>query len=292
MPSKKSQQRQTSPQPHPHDNTVREIQSSNMIRESQPSLKELLSFVPPYVSPARIWSKKIQLIWPRSNDAPTNLITALKLTLPASLFDKVSTSSFTSHLSLLDNICSLDSISPEQAANHLFESTGQLNKLPSEYFDEMKRLAHITFPEYADEIIQSIAWRKLIMVLPKTLQQTLALIPDQEGCVEPAKAVNSLDKAWKLQADTPSITATVSIPKDPSDIVMKALDDISSRLSMVEKSLQASDDRVNAVTRSSPRQSALRQAYTSDICWYHQTYGHKARRCTPPCRFQRRNQGN
>jgi hypothetical protein len=97
-------------------------------------LKELNSLVPPFSSPARIWAKKICLLWPDHATSPPHLLDIIKLRLPPNLFDAVSDCKLASHIALLEKICTIEGPTVQQAAQYLLESKATIhhNQTPRE----------------------------------------------------------------------------------------------------------------------------------------------------------------
>lgn len=285
MPKAKNQ-RQRSSNASSESSTVSTTTSAH---SNALSLKDLMAIIPAFSTPARIWASKIKLLWADSSNTPVNLIDVIKLRLPASLFELVSDYPFTSHISLLDKICSLDEPSSDKASQLLFESKGQVqsDKSPRELFQEMKRLAAITFPDVPQEFIISIAWKKLIAALPISIQQTLALLPNQDFSEQ---TVETLDKIYKQQG-TSSCQAISDKSPATTDVLqslMKTMDTISSRLDALEFTSRDGSATINAAIRPGTQRKYQPHHFNDeDICWYHRKFGNQAQHCTQPCAFRK-----
>jgi hypothetical protein len=266
-----------------------------------------MCIIPPFTSPARIWAQKINLIWPTDNEAPCQLIQVIKLRLPPLLFDTLGESTFTSHLILLDKICTLDGPTSSQAAESLFESKAQLqpNQSPREYFNEMKRSVSAVFPTLGQESTNTMAWKKLWMALPPSMQQTMALLPTQTVTDE---TLETVERAWKLTAlSTYAPVNVVHQGVTGLDSLTKTLEEISKRLQRLENDSQRDGYASYAANEAGPNGISLEAAirnrdyhqfsnrinqkdHLEPICFYHRRFGRQAYNCTPPCKFHRGHQ--
>jgi ATP-dependent Clp protease ATP-binding subunit ClpA len=261
-------------------------------------MKDIKNVIPPFSSPARIWAHKIKLICPTPNDAPARLIDAIKQQLPPSLYDAVVESDYKTHLALLDKICELDGPTVNQAAESLFESKAQLrsNQLPREYFHEIKRAIQLIFPEYQQETVKSMAWQKLLMALPISMQHTMALLPKQNVSEE---ALDSIDKAWRLLAPSTCASLQATPTNTPLDATTIALEKINERLKRLEAKTQTEDEMCAATMRrlyAPGMGNRPSRHYTSkegiqpnnNYCFYHNKFGIHAHKCAQPCSFGNR----
>jgi hypothetical protein len=265
------------------------------------AIKDIMCIIPPFTSPARIWAQKINLIWPTDDEAPTLLTQVIKLRLPPALFDALGESTFTSHITLLDKICSLDGPTSSQAAEHLFESKAQLrhNQSPREYFYELKRSIAAVFPSLGQESINTMAWKKLWLALPPSMQQTMALLPNQtvtDGTLD------TVERAWRLTASTTCEVANVLHQEVTLNKLNKTLEDISARLQRLENNSQREGEHLHAANMAFPNTISVeagiqnrskhqfnhhsgREDHSEPICFYHRRFGSQAYKCTPPCKF-------
>jgi hypothetical protein len=205
----------------------------------------------------------------------------IKNRIPPNLFDAVSEMTFTSHLELLDKLCALDGPTSKQASQYLFESNRNLqpNQSLREYFQEMKRLIRLAFPSHSPSEVCSVAWTKLLHALPPTLRQSVLLSSNGKYS---EKTLDLLDEMWRA---VPSSTSTICHSET----------NLNERLSNIEKHLTAlsmaqSETRspINAAVHR-PSKDYSCNAY---LCWFHQKFSQRARRCSPHCHLYRRNSGN
>lgn len=245
------------------------------------SLKDMMSTIPPYSTPTRVWVEKIKLMWPESDSSPRQLMDIIKLRLPARLFENVSGITFASHIPLLEKVCLLDGPTTEQAAQSILESGGQIKPDMSarEHFTELKRLAQIAFPQLNADQTTEIAWTKLSRAMSPSIRQILALLPQTSSYSE--EALEAFDRALKL----PTISNVVTCVTSPAVTSSNTLSALESRMKALEDNLKSEISTINAalVHRANERS---RQSYAPqlDICWYHFKFGSSARRCSPPCR--------
>jgi hypothetical protein len=254
------------------------------------SIKDMMNLVPQFSTPARIWAEKILLVWPSDEEAPKFLIDIIKTKLPPQLFDNVKDQTFGSHVHLLDKIRLIEGPSKSQANQALLETKVELNanRTPREYFNEMKRLAEVSFPDFSFTAQTSLAWRKLIAALPSAMQQTLILFPNQDYS---EATLDDLDRAWKLHTPTASQCSIINQHSHSTasvlEEVQRTLSSINARLQAIEVAspVGAQHPTTNAVTHH----STIRHNTSSDprLCYYHQRFGRFARRCTAPCQYQR-----
>ena len=247
------------------------------------SLKELSLLVPAFSSPAHIWASKIKLLWPSTETAPTSLCDVIRLRLPTTLYELTYDITFTSHVTLLEKICALDGPSPLAASQILLESKSCLRpeQSPRELLTEFKRLARTAFPSYTTEQVSSLAWNKLLIALPVTLQQTLALLPHRDPTDENLEA---LDRVWKLQSVQPSVSAVTR----SESTTEKLLHEISSQLLSLTEQLRTCTPHVGEVSalRHAPRHAQPPdRPHVGGLCWYHARFGNEAQRCVHPCNF-------
>jgi hypothetical protein len=298
MPSRRrlNQQDHASSTPAPTASCSETFADPVAISMCQMKLKDIMTIMPPFSSPARIWAQKVKLIWPTANNAPTHLIEVIKLRLPPALFDALTESNFQSHLALLDKVTALDDPTTSQAAVSLFEFKAQIqpHQLPREYFSEMKRSIQTVFPEYPQDIVNSMAWQKLRMALPPSMQVTLSLLANQNVNEQ---VLETIDKAWRLLPTSTCASANAT----PSNTTLDVMTQVMERLERLEAKLEPTEDTVAAtMTRSnisanynrpkphsSFEQRQMRR-FNNNWCYYHNKFGSQAFNCAQPCSFTRK----
>ncbi|KAH9596124.1 hypothetical protein MS3_00001921 [Schistosoma haematobium] len=184
------------------------------------------------------------------------------------------------------------SISDEKRLQQLQTSCDFGNKIPSQLLRHMKQLAG---PYKPDEVLLKQMW---FQRLPHSVRQILSVSGKSVALDDLA---DMADKMMEVYHDNHCVNSLQ--PPGPEDIsclvaFQKQLTQLTSQLASLQSTIatfQARQPRSPSKRRSFSRQRSRSQKRTSEVCWYHQKYGTKARRCTWPCTFSAadtENQGN
>jgi len=236
---------------------------------NEEQLKALLSLVPPFMSPARVWVAKIKLLWPTAKSEPPQLSQVVLQRLPPHLFDQVAEKTFASAQDLLEDVLKLESPTAEDMARTIFTAPASIppGQLPSTVFHELRRATKLALPTAGKEA-DAIAWGKLQSAFPTSIQHILLAT----GASTPSEAtLNLVDKAWRqVQGDQSNVAALhVDTPTN------------STRGSELTSRLESLEAAVRSITQKAPQEKPTSAA----VCWYHAKFGAQARRCFPPCKF-------
>ena len=244
------------------------------------ALKAVMSTLPTFSSPARVWAQKVRLLYPLTSSAPPQIVEAIKAQLPTKLFDATADLHYESHLPLLEKIVALEGPTADQAAQCILEGRGQLreDQTPKEFFREMKRLTQVAFTEISAEQVDQIAWKKLQAVLPTTIRHSLCLLTPT---IINEDLLDSLDRSWQLHLSSIRTTAAVTTSEKALDKIATTLEAITARLDQLEAN-HNNEGTSAALRRPNARDSA-------SICYYHRKFGKAAFRCAPPCNFAKLN---
>ncbi len=186
------------------------------------SLKELMTLVPDFSAPARVWAEKIKLLLPTSQ-ANDQLLNVIRHRLPPHLFEQLAANSYRTPEALLDKVITLKN--PRQQASHLLFNNPQslsIDQSPSSYFREQVRLTKTALPTCSADQVNEVAWQKTKACLPPQLQQLLLFSSEQSPT---EKLLELVDSAWAQQRSSPSLTATTieaphnATPTDTAQLV-------------------------------------------------------------------------
>jgi hypothetical protein len=130
-------------------------------------------------------------------------------------------------------------------------------------------------------------WRK--NRLPDRIRRVLAVFDD----TNPEKIIQAADKVEEACSGSvrhESGTATVSKTEVQDIEATGATSNIEKQLKLLQARIDALDISVRWRTRSqSPRRRRRRSRSRNGLCYYHDLYRERARKCRSPCRW---NQGN
>ncbi|CAH8643922.1 unnamed protein product [Schistosoma guineensis] len=183
-------------------------------------------------------------------------------------------------------------VSDEKRLQQLLTSCDLGDKRPSQLLRHMKQLAG---PYKLDEALLKQMW---FQRLPHSVRQILSVSGKSVALDDLA---DMADKMMEVYHDSHGVNSLQ--PPGPLDIsclvsFQKQLTHLTSQLASLQSTIatiQARQSRSPSRRRSFSRQRSRSPKRTSDVCWYHQKYGTKARRCTRPCTFSAsdtENQGN
>ncbi|XP_067121586.1 uncharacterized protein [Centruroides vittatus] len=150
------------------------------------------------------------------------------------------------------------------------------DRKPSELLRVLKRRAE-NF-----QIPDAVILELFIQHLPTSVQSILAAITP----LDVDKAAEVADRVVEV---TPATIASVSQPEKPDTLTNKILVEIDKLNKRIDKLTQARRDRSDHFSRRSRSSSGHRNNSThrsiNNYCWYHNRFGAKAQKCTPPCSF-------
>ncbi|XP_064479203.1 uncharacterized protein LOC135392419 [Ornithodoros turicata] len=157
------------------------------------------------------------------------------------------------------------------------------DRKPSQLLRRMQQL----LGDRASSLDESILRELFLQRLPNTVRMILTT----SSSVSLEALAEMADKMMDIAP--PTVCAISPQPSAPSPSDFQELRDEVSRLSgLVASSLRFGRSR--SPRHRSPRRgnfrrrtpSPLQQSANPDECWYHQTFGDRARRCQPPCSRQ------
>ncbi|CAH8444908.1 unnamed protein product [Schistosoma guineensis] len=183
-------------------------------------------------------------------------------------------------------------VSDEKRLQQLLTSCDLGDKRPSQLLRHMKQLAG---PYRLDEALLKQMW---FQRLPHSVRQILSVSGKSVALDDLA---DMADKMMEVYYESHGVNSLQ--PPGPLDIsclvsFQKQLTHLTSQLASLQSTIatiQARQSRSPSRRRSFSRQRSRSPKRTYDVCWYHQKYGTKARRCTRPCTFSAsdtENQGN
>ncbi|CAH8614594.1 hypothetical protein MS3_00000628 [Schistosoma haematobium] len=183
-------------------------------------------------------------------------------------------------------------VSDEKRLQQLLTSCDLGDKRPSQLLRHMKQLVG---PYKLDEALLKQMW---FQRLPHSVRQILSVSGKSVALDDLA---DMADKMMEVYHDNHCVNSLQ--PPGPTDIsclasFQKQLTQLTSQLASLQSTIatiQARQSRSPSRRRSFSRQRSRSPKRTFDVCWYHQKYGTKARRCTRPCTFSAsdtENQGN
>lgn len=156
------------------------------------------------------------------------------------------------------------------------------DRRPSQF---LRHLQHLAGPNVPEDFIRSI-WTSR---LPVNLQTVIASQPNAT-----LQALADLaDKVYDLVPSSPQVAAAAipssstmldTMARQISELTRK-LDNLSTKDNRRSRSRQRSDRRSRS--RSNTRSQSSYRKFP--VCFYHNKYGEKARRCVKPCDYRKEN---
>ena len=181
---------------------------------------------------------------------------------------------------LFEKIITLDSAPQHEALSRIFTSQPTVTECrkPSDTFDDQSKLAKAAFPTFSQDQIATLAWEKTAMCLAPQLRQLL-LLQDSSGAQDIRSKLKFADQAWLLGKSDGTTAAVAQVPSSSTACLEQKL-----------ASLEASIGEINAALRKYPPRARSPSAVTfeDEVCYYHRKFGRQAKKCTPPCRYHRR----
>lgn len=171
--------------------------------------------------------------------------------------------------------------SHEEKMRRLLEREHMGDRKPSSFLRHLKSLAGHAFP---DDLMRSIWTGRL----PRQLQIILAAQQVQDL----GELAILADRLMDIQSQPPEVSSisSVTTPPTPDQSVIQALQKQMTELTQMVASLTAtnrpprdqqkshnSSTRYRSRSRSRPR--------NEDLCWYHDRFAQKAKKCEQPCKW-------
>ena len=170
-------------------------------------------------------------------------------------------------------------LSEEKRIHQLLEGIQLEGRTPSELLRLMRQQLE---PNAVSESVLRQLWLKR---LPERVKSVISIFFHKCSLDELAEGA---DRAMEAH---PSTVHQVAATSDPSiSTIMEELKELRLTVQSLQRSRSASRHRSNS--RSSSSSSSRRRrsrnrtpTRESGVCWYHETYKDKARKCTLPCKF-------
>lgn len=180
------------------------------------------------------------------------------------------------------------SISREQRVRQLLTQEEMGDRKPSQFMRHLKSLAGTSVP---DELIRSL-WANR---LPQHVQTIIAsqTKANLDSVAELADRICEISIEPKVQA--------VNLPTNNDNLLIKKINQLTEQVAELHSQVYRNQSRQTerGRFRSGARYRSRERSYSrtrynpnSKICWYHQAYGTKARKCTLPCNFDKGNETN
>ena len=181
---------------------------------------------------------------------------------------------------LKDAVISRTAVSDQRRLDELFSNVEIGDRTPSQLLRYMRQLLG---KRTLDDVIFKQLWMKR---LPARTREILAVFP--RGPID--ELATAADKMLEVSPPPPQVAACALPP--PATAVTTAdarLDRLESMFEQLVLQLSRSRSPANQQRRdrsnSRPRRSSSRPNGDPNHCWYHQQYGDRSRKCTPPCTF-------
>jgi len=265
-------------------------EETSSTKKCSATIRELSSLIPPFTSPATMWSARISMII-RHVDAEFGLVRDVVVSkLPDKMFTKMQQRRTSNIDELLAAIVQLDRDSTLKTATQLFTRKAAITDTskPSDLFCELIEQTKQLLPAAGDETIQEVAKAKLLTLLTNAAQ--VAMLTHQhtlpiEKLLEILDALpthtereEAISRITDEHTDAPSCTEQA-----------KSLEAIALRLDRIEPQ-QWNDNRngrgphVNSKVEHFPP-SRTNMNRNNAWCFYHNKFGHFARNCCQPCTY-------
>ena len=162
------------------------------------------------------------------------------------------------------------------------------DRKPSQF---LRHLQHLAGPSVPEDFLKTL-WANR---LPTNLQTVLASQPDLslDKLADLADTVNEIAPAGPLQVASVADSCTSSLMKEMASQISELTRQVTSLSTRVDNQKQVrgrSNSRCKNTnwrgrSRSRPRQAPENHPH----CWYHFTYGTRAKKCTQPCTWRTEN---
>lgn len=184
------------------------------------------------------------------------------------------------------------SVSDEKRLQILLTSCDLGDKRPSQLLRHMKQLAG---PYNLDETLLKQMW---LQRLPHNVRQILSV---SGRSVTLEDLADMADKMMEIYPDRHCLNEIQTSGNGDTNTtlnIQQQLTQLTTQLASLQATIASIHSRPNrsiSRERAGSRHRSRSPKKTVGICWYHQKYGTKARRCTRPCTFSAadsENQGN
>lgn len=182
-------------------------------------------------------------------------------------------------------VIKLTALSDERRITLLLEKAPLGDTKPTRLLRDLRKLAG---PDADEQLLRQLWMQRL----PSSLQPIATMLAKTQSLTELAEAADAfaeqmgstLNNVRTQPSNAPSTSTTST-----SDPMMAA---ICEQLAALRMDFKRSRPQHRSRSRSRRRQSRSRTRSPSPLmCWYHETFGDQARKCTPPCSFKKE-QGN
>lgn len=148
--------------------------------------------------------------------------------------------------------------------------------------DLLRKMRDLSCGKVGDELLKTL-W---LQRLPNNIQSVLACSAD----ALPALATMA-DKIFETSED-PSNQGISSVSESNNDLV-NVIYDLRDKFEILQNKFHESKPRTRSNTPNrnrSPRRSSPKPTVNDKYCWYHNHYRRHARKCIPPCTFNKAKQ--
>lgn len=174
---------------------------------------------------------------------------------------------------LRERVLDLYSRSDSARLRLLFQDIQLGDRKPSQLLQEMRNLAE---GDINEDVLKSL-W---LQRLPLNAQQILSISSD---------TLSNLTKIADKIMEISPLTATVTTISHSGELdsIKAELAEIKRTLkSLQERSSRRGNFRSNSGSRNRFRYNSKLRRNANKLCWYHQTFAGKAKKCVKPCSFQ------
>nr|XP_012147489.1 PREDICTED: uncharacterized protein LOC105663408 [Megachile rotundata] len=148
----------------------------------------------------------------------------------------------------------------------LLEGEGLGDRTPSQFFQDLKKLAT---PSVPDDFIVTL-WKNRLTV---SVQRVLAATSE----TKPTVLAEMADRIHEIHPEQGRIAAIT--PKGPNEV-----DELRKMIERLEVRIEAMNrHRPRSVERKSHRSRSRSKEGKAELCWYHETFKHRAEKCRAPC---------
>lgn len=173
------------------------------------------------------------------------------------------------------------SISREHQITQLLSHEELGDRKPSQFLRHLRTLAA---DGVKDEFLRSL-WSSR---LPPHVQAII--VSQTSGSLEDVAEL--ADKICEVTPSPSHQLASTSAASSNFDALLKRIDDMIASRIQTELKQQISQLNINSRGRSSSRRDfrsrskSRNRSKTPGVCWYHNNYGEKAKKCTSPCNYK------
>ncbi|KAJ8914525.1 hypothetical protein NQ315_002798 [Exocentrus adspersus] len=165
------------------------------------------------------------------------------------------------------------SVSQEQRTRRLLEHEEIGDRTPSQFLRHLRNLAGSSVP---DDFINTL-W---VNRLPTYMQAILATQTDST-----LEKIGTLaDKIHEANPKAQQISAVSVNPK--IEMLSKQIAELTKEVAKMRTNNRR---RPTTRSRSRNRRSSVSENHNNDMCWFHNTFGVRAKKCREPCSFRSEN---